>query len=337
MKKDNNYKIPKLYVLKDPTTEEIRYVGITIRSLQERLSGHMSDIKSRPELNPHKTNWINKLLSEGKLPEISLVAEYDTIEEAKSAEIEYISKYKEEYKLINYTIGGDHPGERAHSRETILKKKNTRKVDQYNVFGELLRTFDITEDAARFLNINSASKITACCKGDRHHAHGYIWRYHGEPLGDISNIDVYSLCFNYLVQYSLEGKFIKLFTSYIEASKEVGDGSKGGNIASACKGIQRQCKGFLWRLEPKFEYLDESKLDTYVEKDVKIKEKKPTKGIGINKCDLEGNLLSTYISISEASRDTFGNPHRRNQILKCCNGEAQEYSGYKWEYCPAEE
>jgi hypothetical protein len=56
MKKDNNYKIPKLYVLKDPTTEEIRYVGITIRSLQERLSGHMSDIKSRPELNPHKTN-----------------------------------------------------------------------------------------------------------------------------------------------------------------------------------------------------------------------------------------------------------------------------------------
>lgn len=69
----------------------------------------------------------------------------------------------------------------------------------------------------------------------------------------------------------------------------------------------------------------------------KNKRKKPTKGIGINKYDLEGNLLSTYISISEASRDTFGNPHRRNQILKCCNGEAQEYSGYKWEYCPAEE
>lgn len=334
---NKNQKIPKLYVLKDPDTNEIRYVGITIRTLQERLSGHMSDARNRSNLNTHKTNWINSLVSKGKLPKIELISEYNSLDEVKKAEIDYIAKYKEEYNLVNCTIGGDHLGERSHSRESILKKKTTRKIDQYNIFGEYLRSFDITEDAARFLNLSSASKITSCCKNDRKHAHGYIWRYSGDKLGDISNLDIFSLSFNYLVQYSLEGDFIKLYESYLDASKDVGDNSKGGNIASACKGKQRQCKGFLWRLEPKFEYLDESNLDNYVEKNIKIQDKKPTKGKSVNQYDLSGVLLSTYISISEASRQVFGNPYRFNQIKKCCEKEINNYGGYIWKYCPVEE
>jgi len=49
-------KIPKLYVLKDPETLEIRYVGITIRTLQQRLSGHISIVKNHPEINYYKAN-----------------------------------------------------------------------------------------------------------------------------------------------------------------------------------------------------------------------------------------------------------------------------------------
>lgn len=43
-------------------------------------------------------------------------------------EINYIKKYKEPYKLINQTIGGEHLGFRSHTRESILKKKTTRAV-----------------------------------------------------------------------------------------------------------------------------------------------------------------------------------------------------------------
>ena len=43
--------------------------------------------------------------------------------------MDYISKYKDKYNLINQTIGGDYPGFLIHSRESILKKSNTRAVD----------------------------------------------------------------------------------------------------------------------------------------------------------------------------------------------------------------
>lgn len=61
----------------------------------------MSDIYTRPNLNPHKTNWFKKLLKGGKIPRIEQIAEFDTEEEMKQFEIDYIAKYKELYKLIN--------------------------------------------------------------------------------------------------------------------------------------------------------------------------------------------------------------------------------------------
>lgn len=34
-----------IYVLKDPDTSEIRYIGFTSKSLSKRLRGHINDIK----------------------------------------------------------------------------------------------------------------------------------------------------------------------------------------------------------------------------------------------------------------------------------------------------
>ena len=42
----------KGYVLKHPITNEIRYVGITAKSLEERLANHMRDIKI-----PDRSTW----------------------------------------------------------------------------------------------------------------------------------------------------------------------------------------------------------------------------------------------------------------------------------------
>lgn len=71
------------YVLVDPNTNIPRYVGITTRSLHVRFLGHMNDIRNRPKLNPHKTNWFKKLMKEDKLPIIQLVKECSNIEELK--------------------------------------------------------------------------------------------------------------------------------------------------------------------------------------------------------------------------------------------------------------
>lgn len=324
----------KLYVLTDPDTDEIRYVGITLRKLNERLNGHLSDVRNRPELNHHKINWIKKVLKGGKIPKIVLVKEYETLEEAKQAEIDFIAKYKEEYKLTNATIGGDHLGNRSHSRESILKRDTTRAVVQYNIFGELLETFEITEDAARKLGLTSASKITACCAGRRPHAHGYIWRYEGEELGDISHIDKLSLSFNTLVQFDLKGNIIAEYDSYLTASKAVGDNSKGGNIAAACRGDQITCKGFIWRLVPNFEYKDKSFVPAVVTKPRKAKARTGRK---VEQLDMEGNTLGIFNSLSKASEEVLGTPNGRMAIRECCDGVREEYKNYKWRYCPVEE
>lgn len=321
----------KLYVLKTPETDEIRYVGITFRKLQQRLSGHLSDVKNRPDLNNHKTNWIKKIQREGKLPIIELVKEYDSLDEAKLAEIDYIEQYKELYKLTNATKGGDHLGNRCYTRETILKRKTTRAIKQYNIFGELLRTFDITEDAVKFLKLTSASKITMCCKKSRKHAHGYVWRYLEDDLGNIEDINKNSLSFNSLIQYTLEGKYVNQYNSYLTAASAVDDKSKGGNISSACMGKQRQSKGFVWELEPNFEYIDESFL---IKKENHfVRENKSGKsGKKVNKFTLTNEFIEQFDTVSKASIDVLGTTNGRKAISDCCNNKRDNYKNFIWKW-----
>ena len=69
----------KLYVLQDPNTLEIRYIGITMKNLSERLNKHLIDVKNRSYKSPKKVKWIESIISQNKLPIISLIKEFDTI------------------------------------------------------------------------------------------------------------------------------------------------------------------------------------------------------------------------------------------------------------------
>lgn len=272
----------------------------------------------------------------GQLPIIKQIAEFDDIQSMKRFEIEYITKYKEKYKLINQTKGGDYLGFKAHSRESILKKEATRAVDQYNVLGEYIGSYEIMEDIGRALHLKEkgCSHITQCCKGTRRHAYGYIWRYKGDPLGDISDINPRSLYFNKLVQYDLEGNRIAEYDSYQEASKAIGDHSKGGNIASVIKGDQKSCKGFIFQIEPIFVYFDHelyiNSINTFKTDGKKI----TTKGKTIEQLNLKGKVVATYNSLSAASIAMIGTPNGRPSIRRCCenSGRKNTYKGYMWRY-----
>ena len=249
----------KGYVLKDPINNKIRYVGITSKELEYRLSQHNADAYKKDRMHWHKCRWIRSLYDNyGIGPTIHLVDIFETIEEAKSFEVNYIIKYKELYNLTNDTPGGDYVAYKSHTRESILKRKTIKKVCQYNIFGELLHTYEMIEDAVKALKLKSGSKITACCKKYRKHAHGYIWRYYNEDLGDISDINPNSLCFNNLLQYDLDGNLVNIWDSYKKASDSIGDNSKGGNIAACVNGNQHVCKGYIWKIEYKLERLSKN-------------------------------------------------------------------------------
>lgn len=324
----------KAYVLVDPITNIPRYIGITKKTLRQRFVGHMSDIWNRPELNKHKTAWFKKLISKGLLPEIRQIAEFDTIDELKQFEISYISKYRDKYDLINQTRGGDYLGFTSHSRESILKKQSTRPIVQYNVLGEKIAEYEMTQDAQRELGLKlqSCSHITACCRGNRKCAYGYIWRYKGDPLGDISYINPKSLHFNKLVQYDLDGNRIAEYNSYLEASKAICDNSKGGNISES---INRNgiCKGFRFKLEPTFCYFSQELFNYVYNSWSPLNLKQITQqGHSVLQLDLNENIINEFNSLSTASIYLIGTKNARKTIKECCEGIKQTYKNYKWKY-----
>ncbi len=95
----------KIYILKDPRYFQPKYVGQT-SNLKIRYMNHLtpSSLKSIT----HKTNWIKSLLKENIKPEIDVIEEVLTHQEAKEREIYWIAYLKNiGYKLTNGTNGGE--------------------------------------------------------------------------------------------------------------------------------------------------------------------------------------------------------------------------------------
>lgn len=322
----------KAYVLIDPNTNIPRYVGVTINSIRQRFSGHMNDINNRPDLNKHKTAWFKKLLSGGMLPRIEQIAEFDSELEMLNFEKEYIRLHKKEYKLINQTNGGESISYRAHSRESILKKSRTRSIVQYNILGEKIAEYEMIEDVRREYNLKkkACSHITACCKGIRKHAYGYIWRYKNEPLGDLSNLNPRSLFFNKLVQYDASGKRIAEYNSYLAASRAINDSSNGGNIASVVCEDQKTCKGFYFKIEPIFVYFDQTLFQNAYDSWRVKGNKKSSSGKKVYQYDLNNNYIKSYNSYIEAAISVYNTKHARKRIKMCCEGELENFKNFIW-------
>jgi len=63
----------KIYGLVCPTSNQIRYIGITRYSLEKRLSEHLKENKSKT----HKQKWIKSLLKKELKPTIVLICVAD--------------------------------------------------------------------------------------------------------------------------------------------------------------------------------------------------------------------------------------------------------------------
>ena len=187
-----------IYILIDPSTNEIRYIGKT-NNLKQRLKNHLNACRDK---NTHKRNWINKLKTKGFKPEIEIIDEV-SINEWKYWEIFWISYYKSiGCNLLNYTIGGDglssgnqtsfKKGDKpwntgiacTHDRKSKIKKTLTgvptgryRAVAQYDKNNNLITTY-ISMSNVILLNPGfQMSKISDCCNNKRNHHKNYIWKY----------------------------------------------------------------------------------------------------------------------------------------------------------------
>lgn len=130
-------------------------------------------------------------------------------------------------------------------------------------------------------------------------------------------------------QYDLQGNYLRTFNNTAQASRFCGDyRTRGVGIQYCCKGKTKSCYGYQWRWHSE----DHPNIGMYVNNSKNTIEQSKRK---IHKLDLNGNLICTYNSISDAARDLNVN----NNIVTVCSNIAQRAKGngitaygYKWRY-----
>lgn len=177
----------KIYTLKDPFTNEIRYVGKTKYSLNDRLCKHLITYERN-----HRANWIRKILKQGKKPIIELVEEVDE-RDWKFWEKYWIEQFRQwGFNLTNATEGGESGIISPQCRVACIKANKGRKpttenivkriaklnkcVLQLTIDGSIVNEFISASEAGRQTNSN-LSHITECCNNIRKTHNGFKWKY----------------------------------------------------------------------------------------------------------------------------------------------------------------
>jgi hypothetical protein len=264
-----------IYGLKDPETNEIRYVGKTT-NINTRLKAHIT----RSRYNKyHSARWIQSLIKKGLKPVIELIeecTESNWIEREKY----WIAHYRELFDLTNVLDGGEggFTITRAGSKWTDKQRENNRKAR----LGVSVKHSD---------------------GGNKKRAEG-VRRYYENNKKPV-------------LQYDLDGNFIKEWESSVDAGKILG--MPYSNINRVCKNKGLITAGFMWRYK-------NGEIDIKIEKYVKPESSSNKIIIQLTK---EGEIVKEFKSITEAFLVTG---IKRTNISNCLTGVNKSAGSYKWVY-----
>ena len=88
----------KIYALKEPNTNEIKYIGATTQSLEDRLKTHLHIAVSRA-----MEKWLKELKEKNEIPEIILLEEAEYLGN-NEREVFYMNKYKDTILNSNFNL-----------------------------------------------------------------------------------------------------------------------------------------------------------------------------------------------------------------------------------------
>ena len=127
------------------------------------------------------------------------------------------------------------------------KPRIDNPVDQYSMDGEFIKTYMHPMEATTETGISDVTIIN-CCKDKQRKSGGFIWRYHGEKLTEEYVRWCNEVCVQgtkSVIQYSLNGEFIKEWKSLTSIKNELGFDISA--ISRCCTGKQKFAYGFLWK------------------------------------------------------------------------------------------
>lgn len=121
--------------------------------------------------------------------------------------------------------------------EFIPFRATETKIDQYNLFGEFVATYENVEQAIKLNGFDKKFKagICKCINGKQMSCHNFIWRFHKHPFDEFETSNPKQKLINC---YDKNDNYIRTFVSGNDAARWISNDEKikniGGVIRSCC-------------------------------------------------------------------------------------------------------
>jgi hypothetical protein len=192
-----------------------------------------------------------------------------------------------------------------------------------------IKTFSSAVEASEILGIGYGH-ISSCCNNQRNSSGGYKWIFEEDyeynlPLGTEKDEYYQKLALKLakdkssiakhksVIQYDLQGNFIRIFKSIIEASKNTN--TDRISIGNCCRGKLKSANEYMWQF---YNGTIEAKIISY-------KRNKRKDSYKVGQYSLDGILLNVYSKISDVS-----NISDISSVLGVFKGRSKTASGFQW-------
>jgi len=335
-----------IYVLIDPESNKIRYVGKT-KNPKDRLKRHINSYNLL-ESWTKKNKWILNLKNKGLEPIMNIIDEGDdyNINELESSWISYYENLG--LRLTNMTKGGDGFDwtNRKHKIESVEKMKMNhplrKEIIQFDLENNIIEIYNSSYEAEEKSGI-IRSNIIRCCTGKYIQSKGYYFRFidkyfcckksKKEPDLLVINKAIEEFNLNkvkYLtnmqiirqkiskknsksvIQYDLNGNILNEFKSMSEAKNKTG--CHIGLISKCCN-----FKGYYTVKDTTFRYTNDEFDYIPYNNNIQVNSKI------ICQYNLDGKLVEIYDSIKQACRENQINSD--SNIISCCRRKINKKTG----------
>ena len=209
-----------------------------------------------------------------------------------------------------------------------------RQVNQYDLNGNYIDTWDSILDISLSLGI-STTGIIKCCQLKRKKAGNYQWRYYEgntNNIGEHKRMDQSgsnSPSARHVFQFDLYGSQIREWGSIVEAAKTYN--LQASNIAKNCNGERKHCGDYIWSFtdEPTSS-LTEEEIDLILSGRPLLAGSTNPMAKPVYQYTMDGLFVRKWDCVADASRSLNING---GNIAECAgNKRKHSAGGYRWSY-----